>query len=408
MQETSGGRGSGRETPLRTLLLSSCVLGGGAGWSFYYLLKHLDRSRFDPLVVVPERGIFGAKFDELGLRVHTADRLHHRTAQLRFSSSNLASAAASYVLNVLDVIRLIPELARLMRRERIELLYCNNMMVKILGVLAAQMAGVPCVLHVRNLHERFAKVMLYGSLARLPVVKQVIANSSASAEPYRRHVPQKVTVVHNGIDLADYAPEAVPRGEFRRQEGIPQDAVVVGFTGHLTPRKGLDTLIRAAAALVPARPKLLFVAIGRVPFGSRIDCGARYEALARELGIAERFRFAGFREDVRPAVADFDVLALPSFQEPFGRSVIEAMALGVPVVASRVGGLPEILTDGRDGLLVPAGDVGALAQAIGSLVDDPQRRQALAQAALARVRESFDVEVLSRRIQDLLMEASRR
>jgi glycosyltransferase involved in cell wall biosynthesis len=397
-----------RAGPVRTLFLSSCVWGGGAGWSLYYLLKHLDRTRIEPFVWVPDRGIFGERFSELGLRVETPRRLHIRGDQQRFAARGALARAGSIALNALDATLLVPELAHWLRRERVGLVYCNNMMVKPIGTLAAQMAGAPCVLHVRNLHETPGKVLFYGSLARLPAVRRIIANSAASAVPYRRHAPGKVEVVHNGIDLAEYTPESVPRGQLRRELGAGTEVCLVGFTGNLIPRKGLEPLIRAAARLLPARSGLLFVAIGRVPPDNPVDHRAGLERLTHELGIADRFRFLGFRADVRPAVADLDVLVLPSLQEPFGRSIIEAMALGVPVVASRVGGIPEILTDGRDGLLVPPGDVEALAAAIGGLVDEPARRAALAGAAQQRVRRELDVARLSERIEALLLEAAGR
>ena len=392
--------------PVRTLFLSSCVLGGGAGWSMYYLLKYLDRRAIEPVVAVPSRGIFGARFEELGVPVHVIRRLHDRTNQLRWKGGGRPAAGLSYALNSFDSVLLIPELARLIRRERIALVYCNNMMVKPIGVLASWLTGVPCVLHARNLHERRARVWFYGKLARFRVVKRVIANSAASAEPYRRHVPNKVSVIHNGIDFADYRSEVVPHGEFRVRHHIGPADVVVGFTGWLIPRKGIEQLIRAAAQVLIDRPKVLFVAVGRVPVGNPTDYLAGYQALVRELGIAERFRFAGFLEDVRGAVMDFDLLVLPSLQEPFGRSIIEAMALGTPVVASRVGGIPEIIRHEQNGLLVPPGDVEALAAAITALVDDPERRQTFAQTALAEVRERFDVAVLSRSVQQLLVGAS--
>ena len=391
------------QRPLRILFISSCVLGGGAGWSFYYLLKHLDRELIDPLVVVPAAGIFEGAFNALGLRVKSAPLLHHRTNEQRFRRSTSLTRLASSALNVWDQLRFIPQLASLLNRERIDLIYCNNMMVKTVGALAAQLAGVPAVLHVRNLHERPAKALLYGMLARLPVVKQVIANSAASAVPYRRHTGKDLAVVHNGVDLEEYSSQSVPRGAFRREVGIEATTQIVGFTGWLIPRKGLDILIRAAALLLPSRPNLIFVAVGGVPIGSPDDYRDRYEQLAHELGIQDRFRFAGFREDVRSAVADFDMLVLPSRQEPFGRSIIEAMALGTAVVASNVGGIPEIVRDQENGLLVPPGDVKRLAAAIASLIDNPQRRETLAAQALLDVQERFDVARLSRQIQDLLV-----
>lgn len=391
--------------PVRTLFLSSCVLGGGAGWSLYYLLKHLDRRRFDPLVVVPPGGIFEEKLRELGVPVVTPRLLHHRTAQLRFERRNPLTAAMSYGLNAWDSAHLVSELVSIVRRERVRLIHCNNMMVKPMGALAAARTQTPCVFHVRNVHEAFAKTVLYPGLARLSVVKRVIAVSDAAARPYRRFVPDKVTVIRNGVDLALFNPRAVPRGAFRRDAGIDPAATVVGYSGQLIPRKGLDVLIRAAARLLPSRPHLLFVALGRIPAGSTVDYRAQYEALTRELGVADRVRFLGFRPDVRAAVLDFDILALPARQDPFPRSIIEAMALGTPIVASRAGGIPEMIDHETHGLLVPPGDVDALASAIGALVDDPARRRELATAALARVRQHFDVSRLNLALQDVLLEA---
>jgi glycosyltransferase involved in cell wall biosynthesis len=129
-----------------------------------------------------------------------------------------------------------------------------------------------------------------------------------------------------------------------------------------------------------------------------------YEALVAELGISDRFRFLGFTPDVRPAVVDFDILTLPSLQEPFGRSIIEAMALGAPVVATRVGGVPEIITDGEHGLLVPPDDPAALAEAIDRLLGDAALRARLGAAGRDRVHECFDVAKLGQRIQDIIVD----
>jgi glycosyltransferase involved in cell wall biosynthesis len=395
--------------PRRVLFLSSCVRGGGAGWSLYYLLKHLDRGRIEPRVVVPEQGIFGERFRALDLEVRTPRWLPHRLLEQRFAVHNAVTHVASAALNIGRMGLFVRELVALIERERIELVYCNNMMVKPLGALAAQISGVPCVLHVRNLHERPVPVTFYGSVARLPCVRHIIANSEASAVPYRAVAPHKVTVVHNGVDLEEYATsnspgKAVVAGAFRRRFELG-DAVLVGFTGNLIPRKGVDTLIRAAAEVLRRRENVIVVVLGRVPLGSPEDYGARYQALAAELEVADRIRFLGFVDDVRSAVADWDILVLPSTQEPFGRSIIEAMALQTAVIASRVGGIPEIIEDGTHGLLVEPGNVAQLAERIEMLVDSPASRERLARAGRARIEEQFDVAKLTERIQDLLLDA---
>lgn len=396
-----------RSAPLRTLFLSSCVLGGGAGWSLYYLIKHLDRSRFDPLVVLPDYGIFGDRYRDLGVRVVAPTRLPHRTAQLRFAVRNRVTAATSYGLNVWDSLRFVSDLSALMARERIELLYCNNMMVKTVGALAARRTDTPTVFHVRNVHERPGKVFLYArTLARMRTVRRIIAVSNASAAPYQRFAPEKVTVIRNGVDLTGYDPARVPRGTLRRELGLDDRAVIVGYTGQLIPRKGIDVLIKAAAQLLPSRPRLHFVAIGQPPAGSAVDYLAEYQALARDLGVAARFHFLPFRDDIRPAVVDFDLLALPAWQDPFPRSVIEALALAKPVVGSAVGGIPEIVDDGVHGRLVAPGDPAALAAALAEVVDDDRRRQEMGREARARALDRCDVARLTLSIQDVLSEAA--
>ncbi|MBC8073913.1 MAG: glycosyltransferase family 4 protein [Deltaproteobacteria bacterium] len=389
-------------SPRRVLFLSSCVRGGGAGWSLYYLLKHLDRRAIEPLVVVPDRGIFDARFTALGVRVVVDPMLPHRVLEQRFETHNVATHWASATLNATRMARFVRRLARRVVDERIELVHCNNMMVESLGAATAQLSRRPCVLHARNIHERTIPMHFYGGVARMPAVRRVIANSLATALPYRRAAPDKVVVIHNGIDLQEYDEGTLERGKLRARLGL-EGRTVVGFTGNLIPRKGIDVLLRALARLIPRHPELALVVLGRVPLGSPVDYGAQYQALAEQLGIADHVHFVGFDPDVRAAVADCDVLALPSLQEPFGRSIIEAMALGTTVLASDVGGIPEIIDHGVHGLLAPPGDDSALAEQLGKLAADPALRARLAGAARARVERDFDVAGLTAKVQAELL-----
>lgn len=386
----------------RVLFLSSCVRGGGAGWSLYYLLKHLDRSRIEPLVLVPDQGIFRERFARLGLRVITMPAITERSDRQRFATVNALTRAISLAWNLLSALLAIPRIARLVRAERIEAVYCNNMLVEPVGALAAQLAGVPAILHARNLHEKPAKVWFYGLVAMLPRVRRVIANSSATAGPYKRFVPAKTTVVWNGIDLAEYDPRCIVGPRLRERAGLDPDSLIIGFTGHLIPRKGLEQLIRAAAQVLPSFPQARFVIAGRVPIGSPVDTLALYRGLAEELGLHDAVRFIGFVPDVRPLLRDFDILVLPSLQEPFGRSIIEAMAIGTPVIASAVGGIPEIFTNERDGLLVAPNDPVGLAATICRLLGSPDLRASLAARARLTVEQRFDVRHLTKEIEAAL------
>ena len=394
---------NGGEPPLRVAFLSSCVRGGGAGWSLYYLLKYLDRDRIEPLVIVPERGVFDQRFEELGLEVLTPKRLHHRWDQQLFKWKNPFTLQLSRSLVAKDLTIFIPWLVQLIRERNIEVVYCNNMMVKPLGAIAAQVAGISCALHVRNLHEKRLRRLAYGSLAKLPAVRWVISNSRASAEPYKQHVPDKIHVVHNGVDLSEYGNVPAPPGTFRQELGIPIDATVVGYTGNIIPRKAVDILIRAMAELMPSRPDLYLVIVGRVPLNDPTDYHERCHELTNELGIREKALFPGFRADVRYAVQDFDILSLPSRQEPFGRSIVEGMALRKPIVATRVGGIPEIIDSGVHGLLVEPEDVRGLADALGRLVDDPGLAKMMGCNAAERVQAAFDARTVSKNVEEILL-----
>lgn len=373
----------------------------------YYLIKHLDRSRFDPLVVLPEDGLFGERYRALGVPVVAPTRLPQRTSRMRFARANPLTAALSYGLNLWDAARFVPDLAARLETDLVDVLYCNNMNVKTVGALAARRRRTPCVFHVRNVHEHPGKVLLYGrTLGRLPYVKRIIAVSEAAAAPYRRYAPEKVHVIRNGVELDAFDPAVVPRGALRRDLGLPDDAVVVGFTGQIIPRKGVDILIRAVAPLMTSRQRLHLVAVGLPPTGSAVDYVSEYRRLARQLGVERRVHFAGFRDDVRLAVIDFDLLALPAWQDPFPRSVIEAMALAKPVVASAVGGIPEIVNDRVHGRLVPPGDVSRLSDALAELVDDDAGRAAMGKVARSRAVARCDVAALTRRIEDVLAAAA--
>ncbi len=399
--------GDAAASPAKVAFLASCVRGGGAGWSMYYLIRHLDRTKVEPLVIIPAPGIFGEHYAELGVEVVTPDGFPETRSDRRFPGDGKLSLALSVGRNLIDLALLVPRLAEILRSRGIEVLYCNNMRMHEIGVPAAWMAGIPAVLHARNIYDIPALDRVYRSLAGRETVHRVIANSHATAGIYTGHERRKVEIIHNGIDVTQYRSELIPSGVLRSKLGLSRDTTIIGYAGRIEPRKGIDVMIRAAARVLKTRAEVAFVVVGSVPKGAPADYRAEYERLAAELGIAEKVIFAGFRDDVRPATKDFDISCLPAFREPFGRVVIEAMALGKPVVACDAGGVPEIVTHGVDGLLVPPHDERALADAVGTLVDDEGLRTRMGVAARACARRRFDVAMLTRDIEKTLLAAAR-
>ncbi len=192
--------------------------------------------------------------------------------------------------------------------------------------------------------------------------------------------PAKLVVIPSGVDTRRFA-GVRPVPHFRRSLGIPNAHLVIGTVAALADHKDYPTLLRAAHLILDQEPDISFVAVGDGPLHKEIM------ALARELGLGKRFLFLGFREDVGCLLKTFDIFVLASKAEGMGTSVLDAQSLGLPVVACRAGGIPEIVSDRETGLLVPPGDPPALAAALLDLARDPDLRAALGARAKKTVQQ---------------------
>jgi len=283
----------------------------------------------------------------------------------------------------------ISRAATALRRHRAQVvLTLMKKDVRITGP-AAYALGIPVV--VRHANDRpFGRSPHYRLLYNT-VAAHHVANSRATRETLLRSSPwlrpQDVTVIHNGIDPARFA--AAEPAEL----SVPAGALAIGFIGRFDERKGLLDLARAWPAVAAALADAHLVLVGKGPA----------EAAARALlDGAPRVHWLGFRRDVAAALKAMDILAVPSHWEGFGLVAAEALAAGVPVVAADASSLPEIVRDGREGLLVPPGDVEALAAALVRLGRDPAERRRMGAAGPPRVAAEFGLEGMIDRYEALL------
>jgi glycosyltransferase involved in cell wall biosynthesis len=298
------------------------------------------------------------------------------------------------------------KIARIARSIGADLIYCNHMLANPIGAVAGARAGVPVVFHARNIHVAPVGRAFYRFLAERACVTRLICNSGASAELFLACAPQKVRIVHNFVDLERFDRAAIAPA-LRRDFAIPAGATVVGYVGRLVPKKGIPVLLEAFAAVAGRFPQAHLVLVGGNDTGFHRDLMAEYRQLAAAAGLGGRVHFTGFLDDIRPALADFDVLVLPSVEpESFGRVLIEAMALGIPPVVSRIGGAIEVVEDGRTGLWATPGDAAHLAGQLGRLLADPALRRELGDRGFEQVRERFASRVLGQRISEILLEAA--
>ena len=262
------------------------------------------------------------------------------------------------------------------------------------GVLAARAAGVPVV--VASEHQAANRLTGAARWANAAIDRLVDAFVAVSDHDYRTQLTEsgrplvKITRIYNGVDLSRFtrlAPEAIHAG--RAALGIPPAAPIIGTVGRLEEQKGITYLLNALPALVARWPGLHVLIVGR---------GSLREALQAEaaaLGVRDFTHFLGFLPDTGPVMGLMDVVVIPSVWEPFGLVAAEAMAALRPVVATRVGGLPEVVIDGDTGLLAPPAEPAALADAVDYLLRDPDLRRRLAASGRARVETDFSLAALT-------------
>jgi glycosyltransferase involved in cell wall biosynthesis len=293
-----------------------------------------------------------------------------------------------------------------LRTRQVDILHTHLFDPSVVGLTAGALARTPVrtmTRHYSDYHTRIQK-RWHVRLDQLctALCHRVIAVSEHTAEVMRGEegAPAgRVRVILNGIDFERVRLSTPKAPQALRRQFAPNGEFLLLQVARLHPEKGHEHLFRALAAIRAraARPVRLLVA-GSGSFE------AEYRRQVRELGVEEMVVFTGFRRDIPDLMAAADVLVLPSVAEAFGLVLAEALYLGTPVVASRVGGIPEIVRDGVDGLLVPPGSPEALAQALLEVSQDEGLRQRLAGAGRERMIETFRFEPMMRRYEALYQE----
>jgi glycosyltransferase involved in cell wall biosynthesis len=274
------------------------------------------------------------------------------------------------VPNVVDP-KLPGELLEFFRRERFPVVHTHNPLSLMYAAIPARLSGSRVVHTKHGPHpEKFTRVMLrrIGALATHAFVA-VSQDTIDYAKSIYEVFPWKTHVITNGTDLARFRPDAAARERVRRELGVPEGAVVWGTVGRLAPVKNHPLLIRAAAPLLGPERRLVIVGGGQ-----EAEATAR---VARDAGVADFVHLVGEQSDVPAYLSALDVFVLSSDSEGMPLSLTEAMGVHLPLVATRVGGVPKIIDEGETGLLVPAKDAEALRAALKRLADSPELRRAM-------------------------------
>lgn len=304
-------------------------------------------------------------------------------------------------------LRAFVSLFRMIRAFRPEIVHTHTAKAGVLGRVAAWMARVPIVVHTYHGHVLRGyfgptKTAVFRLLERgLGSVSDALVAVSRAVEGDLVALgvapPGKIRVIPLGLDLAPLA-SPLPRGALWREAGVNEDTPLVGIVGRLAPIKDVGTFLRAAARVAEAAPEARFAVVGDG------EERAALEAEARDLGLVGRVHFYGWRRDIAAVYGDLDVVVNCSRNEGTPVALIEALAAGRPVVATRVGGNPDVLGDGAFGALVPPADPEALAQAILSVLRDPAEARARAAKGRTHVLAHHSVERLVKDVDTLYRE----
>jgi glycosyltransferase involved in cell wall biosynthesis len=377
--------------------------GGSAQNTLLTAVGH-DRSRFEPTVIA---GL--AESDAVqGGRSATAENVTRlERAGVRWEVCPMLTRSISPLRDLIA----FRQLVLWFRRERPDIVHTHTSKAGVLGRLAARVAGVPVVVHTPHGHVFYGHFGRLASWCFLQIERMLakrttwmIALTDAERDEHlARGVGRadRFAVVPSGIDLEQFRQAGDKVGRKPAGFDCPPDAIVVGSIGWLTPVKGHRVLLEAVALLRPEWPRLRVVIVGGGPLRDEL------ERLARARGIAEAVRFLGARTDVPECLAGMDIYVQPSLNEGMGRALIEAMAAGRPVAASRVGGMQAVVQDRKTGLLVPPDDPAALARALDELLRKPDWAKELGAAARASIGERYGESAMVRAIESVYEQAGK-
>lgn len=342
----------------------------GAEQSYANLIIHLDRTRFQPFVVLKEKGVLSEKLMAAGVPVEIAD----------FNFLALTPWNTRYF-------------DTLLKKARIKLIHINGIMGDSV-VMAAYYAGIPLVFHVRSF-------LGLNAHPNLKYAAKIITVSEAVAQDLRRSDldPHKIQAIHNGQDLSTFSFENIDKTSLRQEANISQDAFVICLIARIDPQKRMEFLLEALPQVIRKFPNCLALIVGECYSGQ----GAYYERLqetVKNLDLQDHVRFWGFEKNIEKIYAMSDVLVNCTLNEPFGRSILEALSMGLPVVVPNQGGHLEILRHYDNSILFEAKNPSSLATELIRLKSNPEIAEKIAKCGL-KTMQNLDMNTHVRKVSQI-------
>lgn len=354
--------------------------------------------------LLPWATIGGIEVATMRLITATADRFRHiafcisSASELKDACERAGATVVSYdppepsVRRAARFFGQSREVAKKLRSFDVDLVHFSETKAAYHNSFAAVLAGVPMITHVRS---QYSEIPFRERISYFPVKGYVFVSEDSRRKFGMKVTSGKTRVLYDAVSVGEPMNGAETKS-LREELGVPPGATLVGMIARVTPVKDYETLAAAAAQVLAKRPETRFIVVGD---NAIVDLNRNHYAFVlgrlKELGIADKFIFTGFRSDVENIVSALDIFVLCTHREGFPLSLLEAMAMGKPVVATNVGGIPEAITEGVTGYLHAHGDSKQLADTILRLIEDPALAARVGQAARKYCNEAHSVDVFA-------------
>ena len=368
------------DSPARILYLNSASYITGAENSLLDLMANLDRVLYQPLLLIPSQGLFSEYSQKAGIPVEFLKSIPPPGGRARDTYRTLFYNAIV--------------IAQLVKRLRIDLIHANSPRVAYHSGLAARIAGVPHITHVRD-YSNSPFFSPYKAFFLNSISDRFIVISKATRSAITRHrlvQDQKIRLIYNGLSSIMPSYDISQKQQLRREFGMDDRFPLLAVVGNISNLKGQEEVIQCLPSILAHYPNARLLLVGQPIDADGQAYLGRLKELIHSLGLEEHIIFTGFRSDVLLIIASIDCLIhTPTLPEAFGRVLLEASAQEIPIVASNIGGIGEIVLDGETGILVRPGQSNEIANAVCSLLSDHNLCIRLGQAAGKRVRRDFTI-----------------
>jgi glycosyltransferase involved in cell wall biosynthesis len=385
------------DTKIKSLLLDTNDAVGGVVRGHMMFLRHLDRTRFDVHAAV-HRGPLLPQF-------RTVPRVTLWTMDAGTKPAIMCSGWRSRLTDLNSIFKLVWSALRISLRCRkagIQVIHTSDKKRSLLlTLLIHRLTSIPYLYHIHNNYVDYRANRM--ALVQAAII---VANSGEMRRDFIQALGpsmERIRLLYNGIDTEEFKPGLT--SGLRAELNAAPDEILIGISSRLAPDKGQDTFLRAAVRVAGQESRVRFVIIGDDSiFSDNIDFVPMLRQIAHESGLANRTVFLGFRRDMPAIYNGLDIIVNAAWREAFGLVVIEAMACGKVVIGTQSGGIPEIITHGSDGFLFPVNDDLALADLLLELIQNPDLRSRIGEAARRTVLERFTIDTQMRALEKFLAE----